>query len=114
MPKMSSYDPAESIAGMARTGAPRVPVGNSAVAAVRNSSAASSAEFKVASKNGKSGNPTGGGKSNRGYGSVTGPAFGIRATFKPSAAPEAGRTQDNVRTIGSSINRPRTNFDAAR
>lgn len=113
MARTNLVNPDEALAGMARIGSPRQPVGKSVVSGATNPSA--DAAGKVARPHGvaKSTNPTAGGKANKKAKMVDGAAYGISATINHPGAPEAGCTTANGRLFTSSINRTRTNFDSA-
>ena len=115
MARNSIPSPDEALAGMARIGAPRQPMGNAIYSTVENASGAPSKHtIQMPKKNKQAGDPTAmGTKVNRQFGSLdrNGPRFGIGVNYAAPVSPEAAATQANGRIFKSAINRDRVNFD---
>lgn len=101
--------PEEALAGMARIGNPRQPMGTAGFA-FNDATGAPSANTHPRPKGGtQAGDPVGNTKANRqpiqypvpaGQGDRNGAAYRITASFPPHTAPEAGATQAHGRIIG--------------
>jgi hypothetical protein len=107
-------DPAAALAGMAKTGNPRVPMGDAAY--TLNHGYTPSKNTSLRPKGGaQAGDPSApGSKADRAQGGYPKPAgkgdrngagYRVQAVFPPHQAPEAGATQANGRVVGSAINR---------
>jgi len=117
----SSSDVDAALAGMAKTGAPRVPMGTTAVDSASYPSATDTGSATLVPKgNSKSVDPAAGGKANRS--NVLSPAVGrgperngarysVSVNTVIPTAPEASSTQASGRIIAPSTNRSRSVFD---
>ena len=113
----------EALAGMAKVGAPRVPIGTSATSEASFPSATDTSGSTLVPKgNAKSVDPAASPKVQRTatpyqaiYGQPgterNGAAYGIKAQTVIPTAPEAGATQASGRIIPSAVNRSRDSFD---
>lgn len=112
MAYMSIPAPEEALAGMARIGAPRQPMGNQAYALTGGPMTGKA--VMVPRRNVQAGDPTGmGTKANRTYGSANrnGARYGINVAYAPPMSIEAAATQANGRIVPCCTNRDRVNFD---
>jgi hypothetical protein len=111
-------DPAAALAGMAKVGNPRVPMGNSAYS-LSNTPPPLSGTLRPKGSV-AAGDPSAPGtKQNRarspyplpaGQGDRNGAGFRVQASFPPATAPEAGATQANGRIVKSAVNRSLPSF----
>ena len=111
MARSNITDPAEALAGMAKVGNPRQPMGQTGFSFNDPSGEPSPNTKPVAKKSGKSLDPTNPGtKKNRkavmydlpaGKGDRNGAQYRITAQFPPHSSPEAGATQAHGRIIGA-------------
>lgn len=104
--------PEEALAGMARIGAPREPMGNQAYTLTGGPMTGKAT--LMPRKNTQSGDPTAmGTKVNRVFGSLNrqGARYGIGVSYQPPMSIEASSTQANGRIFRSATNRDRVNFD---
>lgn len=114
MARSSIPGPDEALAGMARIGAPREPMGNAPYSNVVNASAATGNAIPVPRRDGKAGDPSmPGSKADRAYGSANrnGARYGIAVNYAAPVPPEAAPTQANGRIVRAATNRDRVNFD---
>jgi hypothetical protein len=117
----SSSDVDAALAGMAKVGAPRVPMGTDAIDSASFPSATDTGKATLVPKgNSKSVDPTAGGKANRS--NILSPAVGkgperngarysVSVNTVIPTAPEAGFTQASGRIISPTTNRSRKVFD---
>ena len=117
MARSSSPSPDEALAGMAKSGAPRKPMGKDA-RSFTSPSAAPKAGKLMPKKNTQAGDPTGAGtKKNRANVQQTpqaernGASYTVKGVIHKPTDPAAGLTQANGIIIGGVTNRDRTNFD---
>lgn len=112
MARSSIPGPDEALAGMARIGAPRVPMGNSVYSTVNNASGNPDKGALVPRRNTQAGDLSGR-AGNRVYGSHNrnGARYGIAVSYAAPISPEAAATQANGRVFKSAVDRDRTNFD---
>ena len=107
-------DPAAALAGMAKTGNPRVPMGNAAYTLGHGYTPSKNTTL-VPKKGAQAGDPsvpgskadrkTGGYPTPAGSGDRNGAGYRVQAVFPPHQAPEAGATQANGKVVRSAINR---------
>lgn len=107
---------AEAVAGMAKTGAPRVPVGDSVITGAVNLSGQPSANTHTRPRaHSKAVDPAYTPYEPQGSHTTLAPAagaaYGIRANVMPPSDPTAGPTQGNGRIVSSAVNRSRPAFD---
>ena len=102
--------PEEALAGMARIGNPRQPMGQTGFSFNSPTSESSPNTKPVPRKNTQAGDPVGNTKANRkavmydlpaGQGDRNGAKYRITAQFPPHSSPEAGATQAHGRIIGA-------------
>lgn len=112
MARSSIPSPDEALAGMARIGAPRVPMGNSVYSTVVNASGHPDKGSVVPRRNTQAGDLSGP-AGNRAYGTHdrNGARYGIAVNYAAPVSPEAAATQANGRVFKSAVDRDRTNFD---
>jgi hypothetical protein len=105
--------PDEALAGMAKVGKPRVPMGDSALKDVSFPSADTGRAIQQPRKNTQAGDPAMSGKASRSNVMVErlGPAFGVSVNIAAPVSHEAGATQANGRIIRSAVHRSNENFD---
>lgn len=112
-------DPALALAGMAKVGNPRVPMGNAAYTLQGGYTPSKNTVLRP--KGGaQAGDPTAPGtKVNRatggyplpaGSGDRNGAGYRVQAVFPPHQSPEAGFTQANGRVVRSAVNRSQPAF----
>jgi hypothetical protein len=94
---------AEALAGMARIGSPRQPMGQQGFAFNDPSGEPSPNTTPIAKKHSKDVNPAAGGKANRKGVMLdrNGAQYRITAKFPPHSSPEAGATQAHGRIISA-------------
>lgn len=106
--------PDEALAAMAKTGAPREPIGDEAFAAT-NRSADPGQGTLIPKKSAKGVDPaiTAGGNVVQPHIPTErlGPRFAVRVAFEPAVDPVAAPTQANGRIINPAIKRTRDSFD---
>jgi hypothetical protein len=119
MASTSIPGPDEALAGMAKTGAPRKPMGKDALKFTNVSGANSDSTTLVPKKNLQAGDPTGmGTKVNRENVQQTpamermGASYTVKGIIHKPTDPAAGMTQANGRIFASATNRDRGNFDS--
>lgn len=112
MARSATPSPDEAIAGMARIGAPRQPIGNTAYTTVNNASGDTGKNATVPRKGAQAGDPTPP-TALRQYGTLNrnGARYGIAVKYAAPVSPEASSTQANGRVFKSAIDRDRVNFD---
>lgn len=109
--------PEEALAGMARIGYPREPMGNQAY--MLTGGPMTGRATLMPRRNAQYMDPTGPGtKVNRRYASYgvadrNGARYGITVSYDPPMSIEASATQANGRIIPCCVNRERVNFDQA-
>lgn len=112
-------DPDSALAGMARIGAPRVPMGNDAYSVLANAQYKDSPNTTLVPKQGAQGGVLDGPAGNRRYdsyalpagmGDKDGAAYRTQMQSVPQTVPLAGATQANGRIIRSAVNRTNPNF----
>ena len=113
MAKSSIPSADEALAGMARTGAPRKPMGNGAITSARNASADSAGRTLRPKGNANAGDPTIMDNPQRGQvkAETLGASYHITAMYAAPLMPEAGSVTANGRLFASATNRTRPNFD---
>lgn len=117
MARTSTGSPDEALAGMAKTGAPRVPMGDSAYTDVSVPSATDTGNATLVERgHGKSVDPTATGSSGVAHRQATeverlGAAYGITVSVDAPVRPEAAATQGNGRMFKSAIQRSRPSFN---
>ena len=112
MARMNIPAPEEALAGMARIGAPRQPMGNQAY--TLNSVPGTGRATLMPRRNTQAGDPYGmGTKQNRVYGSLdrNGARHGVSVSYAAPISIEAAATQANGRIIPCCVPRDRVNFD---
>jgi hypothetical protein len=113
--RTSLSSPDESLAGMARVGAPRQPM-RTVNAHADNVSGSPVVGKSVRRKNTQAGNPTGQQTANHRTQKMAekmGAQYGISAWVKPPVSPEAGATMMNARLMPTVIHRSKPNFQSA-
>jgi hypothetical protein len=114
MARTNLGSPDEALAGMAKVGKPRVPMGDSALKDAKFPSATDTGRtMKMPRKNTQAGDPTLESKPSRSNVSVErmGPAFGVRVNIAAPVSAEASSTQANGRIIRSAVYRSNENFN---
>lgn len=115
MARSSIPSPDEALAGMAKVGKPRKPMGKDALKDVSFPSATPKGKSVklMPKKNTAAGDPTVQAKPARPNTTVErkGAAYGIRTNYSAPVSPEAGATQANGRIIRSAIARDNANFN---
>jgi hypothetical protein len=110
-------DPAAALAGMAKVGNPRVPMGNAAYTLQGGYTPSKNTTLrpKGGAQAGDPTPPTAIRKTGRyplpaGSGDRNGAGFRVQAVFPPHQSPEAGLTQANGRVVRSAVNRSQPSF----
>lgn len=118
MSRSSIPSPDEALAGMAKTGSPRTPMGREGAKFTATSAAGTGKATLVPKKNSKSADPANpGSKANRQNVPQTpamerkGAAYTIKGVIHKPTDPAAGMTQANGRIVSAATNRDRSNFD---
>lgn len=112
MAKTSIPGPDEALAGMAKVGAPREPMGKSGVAFTSPSAAPKSGTL-VKKGGAQASDPAASGTGARSQVSAEslGASYSVSAKYMKQTSPEAGATQANGRRIAPAIQRSKPAFD---
>lgn len=113
MARSNIPSPDEALAGMARIGAPRQPVGNAVYSSVEHFTAADATNTMLVPRRNVQAGDLAGPAGARVYGSLNrnGARYGIGVGYSAPISHEASATQANGRVFKSAVNRDRTNFD---
>lgn len=117
MARTSTGSPDEALAGMAKTGAPRVPMGTSAYTDISVPSATDTGNATLVTKgHSKAVDPTATGPSGVAIRQATGverlgAAYGVRVNINAPVSAEAAATQANGRVFSSAVQRSRPSFN---
>lgn len=112
-------DPAVALAGMARIGSPREPMGDSAYEVYGGASYQPSPNTTLVQKQGDQGGDLSGPAGNRAYGAYPLPAgsgdrngavYRVGVSFPQATIPQAGMTQANGRMVRHAVQRNLPNF----
>lgn len=116
-------DPQIALAGMARVGNPRVPMGNDAYSVLAGAQYTPSPSTTLVQKQGDQSGGLDGPTGARAYGSYPlpagsgdkdGAAYRTQVAFPPMTVPQAAQTQANGRILAAAVNRQVPNFEEER